>query len=191
VVPRAVPLVKYPAFNPVSFRTGGDGRASRCPPQVPKMRYRWIVIAMGFFSSLFGCRDDSDKSGDGGSGTEHYLSEAAFRENMATQARMTPRTLEQLRKHGVTDDSQLALEFFFYTDTETKAAALANTLAAEGYSVKHGASASDDETLVITGWSTKMTMDELTVVDWTKRMCRLGFDHDCDFDGWGTKPNQD
>ena len=118
----------------------------------------------------------------------HYVSEAAFRENTANQSTMTPQTLEQLRKYGVTDASQLALEFFFYTDTETKAAALAKALSVEGYSVKHGASASD---VVITGWTTKMSMDELTIVEWTTRMCKLGFDHDCEFDGWGTNPNQD
>ena len=104
---------------------------------------------------------------------------------------MTPQTLQQLRKHGVTDDSRLALEFFFYTDTETKAAALAKALSTKGYSVKHRPSASDDKTRVITGWTTKMHMDEQTVVIWTRRMCKLGFDHDCDFDGWGTNPNQD
>lgn len=31
-------------------------------------------------------------------------------------------------------------------------------------------------------------MDTRLVVEWTKEMCRLGYSHDAEFDGWGTNP---
>jgi hypothetical protein len=31
-------------------------------------------------------------------------------------------------------------------------------------------------------------MNELEVVSWTETMCRIGFEHDAEFDGWGTVP---
>ncbi len=143
-----------------------------------------VLVIMGLFSSLFGC-------GKGDSGDQRFVTESAFRKNLVSQSRMTPQTLEQLRDYGVTDDSKLALEFFFYTDTAAKASALATLLSTEGYLVEHGPSASDETTLVVTGWTTRMRMDEKTVTAWTERMCRIGFEHDCQFDGWGTNPDQD
>jgi len=32
-----------------------------------------------------------------------------------------------------------------------------------------------------------MGMDDQTVLDWTGQMCDLSFQHDCEFDGWGTE----
>ncbi|MBL7829785.1 MAG: hypothetical protein JNK41_02060 [Saprospiraceae bacterium] len=33
-------------------------------------------------------------------------------------------------------------------------------------------------------------MAEEVVKQWTKKMCELGYKFDCEFDGWGTDPNQ-
>jgi len=60
---------------------------------------------MGFFSTLFGCKQDG---GDG-----RFQSEAAYAENRSRQLTMTPQTVAQLKKYGVTDESQLKLEYFF------------------------------------------------------------------------------
>jgi hypothetical protein len=35
-----------------------------------------------------------------------------------------------------------------------------------------------------------MKMDEQTVLEWTGHMCGVGQQHDCEFDGWGTNPQQ-
>lgn len=121
---------------------------------------------------------------------KQFVSEADFRQNMAEQMAMTPMTLQQLRKIGVTPDRELKLEFFFYTDSLQKAVSLANDLKQRGYEIEHGPSASDKATQIITGWTVKMTMEDGGVLDWTRDMCQLGFSHDCDFDGWGTTPAQ-
>ena len=42
----------------------------------------------------------------------------------------------------------------------------------------------------VIGLTTPVRMDETTVVQWAEDMCRTGFAHDCEFDGWGTLVNQ-
>jgi len=137
---------------------------------------------MGFLSTLFGCKP----SGGGGC----FQSDAASADNRAQQLIMTPQTLAQLRKYGVTDESQLKLEYFFYTNTREKAAALAQKLADMGYAGSYDHSANDKKQFVVTGWTSPIKMDDKTVLDWTGRMCDVGQRHDCEFDGWGTNPKQ-
>ena len=143
-----------------------------------------VFVLIGLLASIFGC-------GKGATADKRFVPESAFQKNLESQIRMTPETVRQLRQYGVMDDAELALEFFFYTDSQAKASALAAALSNEGYSVEEGPSASDEETMLVTGWTTRITMDDKTVVDWAKRMCQIGFEHDCQFDGWGTNPNQD
>ncbi len=99
---------------------------------------------------------------------------------------MTSRTVERLRICGVTPESILALEFFFYTDTPAKAIALAAALAELRYQVERELSAADEKLQVITGRTTSMQMKYHVVEAWTEQMCKIGFVHDCEFDGWGT-----
>jgi len=137
---------------------------------------------MGFFSSLFGCKQ--------GGRDGRFQTDEAYTQDRAKQLAMTPQTLAQLRKYDVTDQTQLKLEYFFYTNTKEKAAALAQKLADMGYTGSYDHSASDKKQYVVTGWTSRMMMDDQTVLDWTGRMCDAGHEHDCDFDGWGTNPKQ-
>jgi regulator of RNase E activity RraB len=117
---------------------------------------------------------------------KRFVSQRAFEKNLEKQMAMTPQTLQQLRIYKVTPDKRRKLEFFFYTDTVEKAAALSAELAKKDYEVKHRPSASNAKVQIITGWTSEILMSENVVLDWTKEMCTLGFTHDCDFDGWGT-----
>lgn len=137
---------------------------------------------MRFVKAFFG--------GSNGGDPRRYLSEDAFREILAKQTAMSPATIAQLQKLGVTDATSLKLEFFFYTDTDSKAQGLENALKELQYEAHRGPSASDPNSVLINGWTTSMKMDVRTVVAWTEEMCRLGFMHDCEFDGWGTSPKQ-
>lgn len=119
-----------------------------------------------------------------------FVSESAFKSNRTRQAEMTPQTMGQLREIEVTEDKELKLEFFFYTNTLQKAQGLDKELKSLRYSVTHEKSAGEKNLFVVTGWSTKMKMSELVVSNWTDQMCDLGFNHDCEFDGWGTTPDQ-
>ena len=103
---------------------------------------------------------------------------------------MAPVTMAQLRKYGVTDETELKLEFFFYTKTETKASELAEVLRTKGYAVQREPAAHDKSLRVITGWTEKMKMTDDIILSWTRDMCEVGYASDCEFDGWGTNPKQ-
>ena len=151
-----------------------------------------IIITMGFFSSLFGCNkptDESSAKNNQGAPTE-FVSDTEYKENRNKQITMAPQTMEQLRGYGVTDESKLKLEYFFYTNAEGKAESLAAELTDLGYEGDHGLAEGGSDLFVITGWTTPMTMDNATVVDWTGKMCDVGRKFDCEFDGWGTNPEQ-
>lgn len=119
-----------------------------------------------------------------------YVSESAFSENRTKQTVMAPQTMAQLRKYGVTDETELKLEFFFYTNTEAKAVELAAALKKKGYSVGQKPAAHDKSLRVVTGWTEKMKMEDGIVIAWTREMCEIGYGSDCEFDGWGTNPKQ-
>jgi hypothetical protein len=121
---------------------------------------------------------------------KRFVSQNNFERNLDTQMSLTPQTLQQLRQYDVTPEKELKLEFFFYTDTAQKAVALVEHLQNKGYDVKYDLSASNKKVLIITGWTTKIPMSDNIVLQWTKEMCDTGFSQDCDFDGWGTNPEQ-
>ena len=124
-------------------------------------------------------------------GNGQFVSDRAFKKNLARQVELAPETLRHLKNYGVSDDSELKLEFFFYARTEDKAQMLAAALKKINYEVEFGKSAGDKKLFIITGLTTKMRMDDWTVQSWAKEMCELGYKFDCDFDGWGTTPDQD
>ena len=104
---------------------------------------------------------------------------------------MNDKTLTQLIKYGVRFDSKLSLEFFFYTDSQDKANTLAIELKKLNYNIETvDKSQGDQNTWSVSGWSTPIKMDHISVTNWTEQMCKIGFNNDCDFDGWGTNPDQ-
>ncbi len=103
---------------------------------------------------------------------------------------MSPETVAQLRQYGVTSESMLKLEYFFYTNTRAKAQSLAESLGEKGYSVEFAPTAGDPALFLVTGWTEPIQMDTDSVVGWTATMARLGYEHDSEFDGWGTNPEQ-
>jgi len=122
---------------------------------------------------------------------ERYISESTFKKNVQKQKEMSGQTLSQLSKYGVGGDSELSLEFFFYTDDQNKANDLAIELKKLNYSIDTvDKSAGDPKLWAVTGWTTQIQMNIASVTKWTEQMCRIGFENDCDFDGWGTNPDQ-
>jgi regulator of RNase E activity RraB len=139
-----------------------------------------IIIIMGLFDFLKPKPNNNNQ----------FVTEQAFKSNLTKQMQMTPQTMEQLRKINVSADMELKLEYFFYTNTADKAKLFADEIGKLNYEVKFGQSAGDKKSFVITGWTTKMKMQDNVVANWTKEMCELGYKFDCDFDGWGTSPDQ-
>ena len=121
---------------------------------------------------------------------DRYLSEQEAKDDLVPgQIASNYPLLEALRQHGVTDGDQLKLEFAFFTNDIEKAESLKKAFSVRSdYSV-------DEITRVkklwrLTGWSNKIKMDIDSINHWTFDMCKIGFDNDCKFDGWGTFPEK-
>ncbi len=140
-----------------------------------------IIITMGFFD-LFSTKRNPDKK---------FVTEDSYKKNKDNQVNMAPQILRQLRDLGVTESKELKLEYFFYTDNVDKAKNLASEIQKMNYSVKYDKSSEDKKLFVITGWTIKMVMVDSVVINWTRHMCDLGYNFDCEFDGWGTEPDQE
>ena len=134
---------------------------------------------MGFFD-LFSSKHDPNK---------RFVTEILYQKNKLNQVNMSPKTLKHLRNLGVSDTSELKLEYFFYTNSVDKAKNLADAIQKLNYTVKYDKAVLDKKLFVITGWTIKIKMADSIVLDWTKQMCDLGYKYDCDFDGWGTQPD--
>ena len=117
---------------------------------------------------------------------ERFISQADFEQNLAIQLSLTPKTLAELHRHGITTEDERPLEFFFYTDSLTKARKLADELSKLGYSAKYTESVGDSDEYIVRGWTIPILMSEDAVLEWTENMCRIGFNMDAEFDGWGT-----
>jgi len=104
---------------------------------------------------------------------------------------MTPKVIEQLRQISVTDEHYLRFEYFFYTNSPDSAKRLSEQLSSLGYSILVGPSVADKNLFIISGWTPKMQMEDTVIAKWVKDMCDLGYKFDCEFDGWGTTPDQD
>jgi hypothetical protein len=128
---------------------------------------------MGFFS-----RDKGKR----------FVGAEAHRRNLENQTQMSPGTVAQLHGVCVQKGASLALQYFFYTDANAKGETLARALSAKHYSAECHPAADGGPLFCITGWSTPVSIEDKSVVAWTREMCELGFEHDAEFDGWGTSP---
>ena len=95
-----------------------------------------------------------------------------------------------LQEAGMRPKALLRLEYFFYAAAVSSGEALARDLLAKGYSAECLPAADGSPLYCITGWTVPFAIDEATATAWTEVMCRLAYDHDCEFDGWGTDPHQ-
>jgi len=127
---------------------------------------------MSKFNKLFGSKSSS----------RPYQTEAQFETNLAKQVSMTRQGLAQLREHGVNEERELRLEFFFCTNDPISAEALNLKLVGLGYDSQFGESEGDPALFVTTGWTTPIRMDEASVINWIESMCRPGFANDAEFD---------
>ncbi|SEM98784.1 Regulator of ribonuclease activity B [Mucilaginibacter gossypiicola] len=119
-----------------------------------------------------------------------FVSAEAFEEKSTIQLNMLPVLMEKLRELNVDEDRELMLEFFFYTNAYQKAQAFAQELSNLSYQVKYGIAEGAKKLFLITGWTTKVKMSDAVVAGWINQMCNLGYKFDCEFDGWGTIPDQ-
>jgi len=123
-------------------------------------------------------------------GSKQYFSEKKFEESIELQPELALATLETLRHLEDQPSEALRLEFFFYTNSAGKAKEFCQCLKKKNYSVEYSKSGAGKNLFVISGWTDKISMKDEIVIAWAKEMCELGFQYDCEFDGWGTTPDQ-
>jgi hypothetical protein len=110
---------------------------------------------------------------------------------LEAQLAMNSDAWEQLRQHGVTEDTDLRLEFFYIAADEQAAQGLAAFLQAETeYEVTVGSSTSGGLMRRTTEWKVSGVTHETNVNqeildEWVAWMVVTGFENDCQFDGWG------
>ena len=121
---------------------------------------------------------------------ERYLSEEQHRENLSSQLATSPETMEQLRGFGIKEDRSVKLEYFFYTNSVNKAEALSSELGGIGYQAEFEKCDNPTKIRIVVGASEPVQMAEAQVLEWTEKMCNIGYKHDCEFDGWGLNPEQ-
>ena len=111
--------------------------------------------------------------------------------DLAHQLEMNRVTWKQLQEHGVTEDTALRLDFFYFAPGQHQAETLAAAIRARtDYDVEAGTTKQGllgRKSWIVTG-TTQAAPVSLTVLDeWVTRMVEWGDAHSCEFDGWGAQ----
>jgi regulator of RNase E activity RraB len=113
-----------------------------------------------------------------------FFDKKDFEDSKGMQQTLNKKVLELFGKYGRKNECR-NVEFFFYTDALDKANNLAIELSAMQYEI-YDVIKIDDDSYSISGSTGQLKMDEASLMDWSEQMCTLGYNHDCQFDGWGT-----
>jgi hypothetical protein len=111
--------------------------------------------------------------------------EAGIQRVLARQLNMNAETWEALKRHGVTEETELRLDFFYFAPDRGVADELARFLADEtDYDIEVAEGEGGDWTVQGSTQSTAVSRDILD--QWVKWMVFAGYEHGrCEFDGWG------
>jgi hypothetical protein len=107
--------------------------------------------------------------------------------NLPAQIARTEAMWEQFAKHGVTEETELLPDFFYYSRSKQNAEALRKFIVEElGYATEvksEGNFLRPKFSIIGQATPMKVSLDILRV--WTTRMNGTGSRFDCEFDGWG------
>jgi|GEM_PF-3971995 len=115
---------------------------------------------------------------------KQFVTEISYKKNLASQKRSSTLTLTQLRKDNVTASTKLKLAYVFHTNTKQKARELTDQLETFGYQAEIKQHPSNTNLFLITGLTMQMQMSDNLVLEWTKVMCDIGYEFDCEFKSW-------
>src|SRR5262245_51550811 len=98
-------------------------------------------------------------------------------------------TWAELQKHGVTEKTELRLDFSYVAPGQHQAEALAQAIRSRtDYDVEAGSSKQGllGQTVWTVTGTTQTTAVSVTALDeWVTRLVEWGDAHTCEFDGWG------
>jgi len=116
------------------------------------------------------------------------MKETHYEDILGKQLTMNRQTWAALQKHGVTEDSQLRLDFSYNARSHEAADKLCALLREQtDYEVQ----VESDGSLLRRTWrvegKTQKTAVSPAILDqWVTWMVSAGKEHSCEFDGWGT-----
>ena len=114
-----------------------------------------------------------------------FFDEHDFESSLSSQLTLAPKVLSIFNRFS-SEVKTRRLDYFFYTDTQEKALALAADLEKLAYNVEVDAEPGVNGLFCISGQATAIKMTTEAMISWTRNMCELGYQNDCRFDGWGT-----
>ena len=110
--------------------------------------------------------------------------------DLAHQLELNRVTWKTLQGHGVTEETELRLDFFYFAPGQHEAEALAGaTRARTDYDVEAGSFKQGllgRKTWTVNGTTQTAPVSLATLDEWVTRMVEWGNAHSCEFDGWGT-----
>lgn len=107
---------------------------------------------------------------------------------LSKQLSMTQQLWNKLQESGVTDKTELKLDFAFDAPSQQAAESLHHYLVEEtDYEVKIESAGVFKKTWRLTGTTQPTTLSEEILKQWVDWMVAAGLKFECVFDGWGTE----
>lgn len=114
-----------------------------------------------------------------------------YEQLLSHQLEMTPKTWKQLQSHGITDKTDIILDFLYYAPTQESAKACKAFFDNYDIKIKPESVNNKDGLWLVNGTSSPTRVDEEILLQWVDYMVAAGWDNNCIFDGWGaTVPNE-
>ena len=107
----------------------------------------------------------------------------AYEENIDHQLRMLEITWKAFKEHGVTEETELVLEFVYLAPNKESANSLNEAL--DNYDSSVRSEGLLKKKWFVDGSSHPMTVSKEILAQWLDFMVALGWEHDCEFDGFG------
>ena len=112
-----------------------------------------------------------------------------YREILAKQLVMNPETWQALQSHGVTEESQVRLDFSYLCPDRARAEELRLLLADQtDYDLEvQSEGGAFRKRWAVVGRTQPTTISAAILDLWVDWMVTAGLQHECEFDGWGAE----
>ena len=107
----------------------------------------------------------------------------AYADNIEHQLRMLDVTWEAFKENGVTEETELVLEFVYKAPNKCSANSL--NFALENYASSVRSEGVLKKKWFVDGQSHPTTVSKEKMAQWLEYMVALGWEHGCEFDGFG------
>ena len=107
----------------------------------------------------------------------------SYEENYAQQLEMLHVTWEAFKEHGVTEDTELVLEFNYIAPSKEQAKSLCDSI--EDFETSVSSEGVLKKKWSVEGKTFPLTTTKEELIQWLDFMVSTGWEHNCEFDGFG------